>query len=127
MVLLKELGNLIEKRFRVGRPQSILHIVLLSRYPIGDGAAPSQCGEEILQVQLLYGFDFREANANAQEGVRGANRSRSLYSDAERFEYKIHFCADGKRSVHFHIASVQTDVGNRSPDAHVAGLGSKLR
>src|SRR6266852_5512088 len=127
MVLLKELGNLIEKRFRVGRRQSILDTVLLSRYPIGDRAAPSQRAEEILQVQLLYGFDFREANAHAQEGVRGANRAPSLYPDAERFEYEIHFRADGKRCVHFHIASVQAHVGNGSPNAHVAGLGSKLR
>jgi hypothetical protein len=76
LVLLKELPNLIEKRSRVSRPQSILHTILLSRYPVGDGTAPSQCGEQLLQLHLLYRFDFREANAHAQEGVRGANRAR---------------------------------------------------
>src|SRR6266481_4640171 len=48
LVLLKELHNLIEKRFGVGRRQSILHIILLIGYHTGDGAAPSQCGEELL-------------------------------------------------------------------------------
>jgi hypothetical protein len=78
-------------------------------------------------VQLLYELDFREANAHAQEGLRGANRARSLDPDAERLEDKIHFRANGKGCVHFHIASVQPDVGNGSLDAHVVGLGSKLR
>src|SRR5260221_6452 len=44
----------------------------------------------------MYRLDFREANAHAQKGVRDANRARSLDPDAERFEYKIHRCADGK-------------------------------
>jgi hypothetical protein len=42
LVLLKELRNLIEKRSRVSRPRSMLHTILLSRYLIRDGAAPSQ-------------------------------------------------------------------------------------
>ena len=78
-------------------------------------------------MQLLYELDFREANAHAQEGVRGANRARSLNPDAERFEYKSHFRAGGKRCVHFHIASVQADIGNGSPHARVVSLDSKLR
>src|SRR6266699_4153267 len=127
LVLLKELRDLIEKRFRVGRGQSILHTLLRGRYPIGDGAAPGQCGEELLQLHLLYGFDFREANAHAQGGVRGANLAGSFYPDAERFEYQIHFRADRKRCVHFHIASVLADVGNGSPPANVAAVGSNLR
>src|SRR5437660_70284 len=86
LVLLKELRNLIEKRFRVGRRQSILHAILLSRYPTGDGAAPSQCGEELLQLHLLYGIDFREANAHAKGRVRGANLAGRFYRDAERLE-----------------------------------------
>src|ERR1700730_5605736 len=38
----EELNNLIEKRSRVSRPRSMLHTILLSRYLIRDGAAPSQ-------------------------------------------------------------------------------------
>src|SRR5437899_14921 len=127
LVLLKELRNLIEKRFGVGRRQSILHTILLIGYHIGDGAAPRQCGEELLQLHLLYGFDCREANAHAQGGIRGANLAGSFYPDAERFKYKIHFRIDGKRCVHFHIAAVLADVGNGSPPANVAALGSNLR
>jgi hypothetical protein len=56
-----------------------------------------------------------------------ANRARSLDPDAERLEDNIHFRANGKGCVHFHIASVQPDVGNGSLDAQVVGLGSKLR
>ena len=78
-------------------------------------------------MQLLYELDFREANAHAQEGLRGANRARSLDPDAERLEYKIHFRADGKGCVHFHIASVQADIGNVSPHERVVSLDSKLR
>ena len=127
LVVLKKLGNPIKTGFRVARRKDVLYTILLSRYPVGDGTAPSQCSEQLVQLHLLYRFDFREANAHAQEGVRGANRARRLNPDAERLEYKSHFRAGGKRCVHFHIASVQPDVGNGSLDAHVVGLGSKLR
>src|ERR1700724_3787466 len=127
LVVLKKLGNPIKTGFRVARRKDVLYTILLSRYPVGDGTAPSQCSEQLVQLHLLYRFDFREANAHAQEGVRGANRARRLNPDAERLEYKSHFRAGGKRCVHFHIASVQADVGDGSPHARVVSLDSKLR
>src|SRR5271169_3516719 len=80
--------------------------ILLSR-PTGDGTMAGQCREKLLQLQLLFGRGFRETDAHAQERVRRANRARSLNPDAERLEHKFHFRADGKRGVHFQIASMQ--------------------
>src|ERR1700676_1892390 len=73
LILLKELCNPINQGFRAGQRNSVLPTLLLSGYSVGDDAAPTQCGEQLLQLHLLYWFDFREANAHAQEGVRCAN------------------------------------------------------
>src|SRR6266849_1030438 len=81
--LLKESRNLIEKGSRVGRFQGFFHAILIGRSAMGDGAAPRQRGEELLQLHLFCCIEFREADAHAQERVRGADRARSLNSYAE--------------------------------------------
>src|SRR5258708_14473823 len=93
--LLKESRNLIEKGSRVGRLQSFFHAILLSRSAIGGGAAPSQRGEELLQLHLFCCIEFREADAHAHERVRGADPSLSLNTHASELHYKIYSRLDG--------------------------------
>jgi len=51
---LKKLRNLIEQDARIGR-WGVLHAILPSRHSNGEGAAPGQCVEELLQLQQLRG------------------------------------------------------------------------
>src|SRR5271156_4747458 len=125
-ILLKEHLNLIEQGFGVVRPRTFLHPVRLGRFGIGDGAVASQRCDELIQLQLFFGFDLSETDTHAQERIRGANRARSLNADAKRLEHKVYFRANGKRGVHFHIASMRADVGEGSPHAHVVAVGTKL-
>src|SRR5208282_2413350 len=123
-VLLKKYLDHVEKGYRVGRRQGVLHAsldhtVLLRRFDIGDGTVPSQCCEKLLQLQQLFWFDYRETDAHAQERVDDANRARGLNPDTDRLEHKVHFRADGKRSVHFHVASLHADVGEGRRHADV--------
>jgi hypothetical protein len=127
LVVLKKLGNPIKTGFRAADARMSFTLFSSADIPLETALRPASAASNCFSCICCTGSISAKQMPMPRKGVRGANRARRLNQDAERLEYKSHFRAGGKRCVHFHIASVQADVGNGSPHARVVSLDSKLR
>src|ERR1035438_10025481 len=91
------------------------------------GALTAQRSQQLVDVRLLLRFGIDETDAHAEGRVGGPNRTRYFNGHAARFEYEIHLGVHGEGIIHLHIATVEADIGKRSPHVGVAAPGAELR
>ena len=92
------------------------------------GCSPPRCrGQDFFEPLLLRRCHRREAQSHSQRWVGSSHHGFRYGPDAGRFQRNINPRIHRKGRRHFHVASVEADVLQHSPQPRAVSFGSNLR